>query len=108
MTSFTKLVSILVVVSVSMTILGNQKKRSAITGSDPELAKKIRRFAPTALTADTSRLSAGDRKALNKIIEAAKLMDPLFLRQVWVGNEALKQKLEADKSVGDVRGSTIS
>jgi len=99
MTSFTKLVSILVVVSVSMTILGNQKKRSAITGSDPELAKKIRRFAPTALTADTSRLSAGDRKALNKIIEAAKLMDPLFLRQVWGGNEALKQKLEADKSV---------
>jgi hypothetical protein len=94
-----KLVSILVVVSVSMTIWGNQKNRSATTGSDPDLAKKIRRFAPTALTADTSRLSAGDRKALHKIIEAAKLMDPLFLRQVWSGNEALKQKLEADKSV---------
>ncbi|HET6647560.1 MAG TPA: hypothetical protein VFH01_09565 [Pyrinomonadaceae bacterium] len=99
MTSFMKLVSILVVVSVSMTILGNQKDRSASTGNDPELAKKIRRFAPTALTADTSRLSPGDRKALHKIIEAAKLMDPLFLRQVWGGNEALKQKLEADKSV---------
>ena len=82
-----------------MTILGNQKKQSATTGNDPELAKKIRRFAPTALTADTSRLSAGDRKALHKIIEAAKLMDPLFLRQVWSGNEALKQKLEAEKSV---------
>ena len=66
---------------------------------DPELAKKIRRFAPTVLTADTSRLSPGDRKALDKIIEAAKLMDPLFLRQVWSGNEALRQKLEADKSV---------
>jgi hypothetical protein len=99
MTSFMKLVSILVVVSVSMTILGNQKNRSAGTGNDPELAKKIRRFAPTDLTADTSRLSAGDRKALHKIIEAAKLMDPLFLRQVWSGNEALKQKLEGDKSV---------
>jgi hypothetical protein len=94
-----KLISILVVVSVSMTILANQKSRSATTGNDPELAKKIRRFAPTALTADTSRLSAGDRKALPKIIGAAKLIDPLFLRQVWGGNEALKQKLEADKSV---------
>jgi hypothetical protein len=82
-----------------MTILANQKSRSATTGNDPELAKKIRRFAPTALTADTSRLSAGDRKALHKIIGAAKLIDPLFLRQVWGGNEALKQKLEADKSV---------
>jgi hypothetical protein len=94
-----KLISILVLASVSMTILANQKSRSATTGNDPELAKKIRRFAPTALTADTSRLSAGDRKALPKIIGAAKLIDPLFLRQVWGGNEALKQKLEADKSV---------
>lgn len=68
-------------------------------GGDPELAKKIGRFAPTELTADTSGLSANDRKALSKIIEAAKLMDPLFLRQVWSGNEALRQKLEADQSV---------
>ena len=63
---------------------------------DPELAKKIRRFEPTVLTADTSRLTPGDRKALKKIIAAAKLMDPLFLRQVWNGNTALHQKLMAD------------
>ena len=66
---------------------------------DPELARKIRRFAPTLLTANTSSLSANDRKALNKIIEAAKWMDPLFRRQVWSGNEALHKTLEADKSV---------
>jgi hypothetical protein len=65
---------------------------------DPELAKKIRRFAPTVLTADTSRLSAGDRQALKKIIAAAKLMDPLFLRQVWNGNDELHQRLKADKT----------
>ncbi|HSS22410.1 MAG TPA: hypothetical protein VLL54_20225 [Pyrinomonadaceae bacterium] len=65
---------------------------------DPELAKKIGRFAPTVLTANTARLSPGDRKALKKIIEAAKLLDPLFLRQVWSGNDELRQKLEADKS----------
>jgi hypothetical protein len=35
------------------------------------------------------------RQALTKIIAAAKLLDPLFLRQVWSGNDALKQKLEA-------------
>jgi hypothetical protein len=65
---------------------------------DPELAKKISRFAPTTLTANTARLSAGDRKALNKVIEAARLLDPLFLRQVWSGNDELHKKLEADKS----------
>ncbi len=65
---------------------------------ETELAKKIRRFSPTELTASTAHLSANDKKALAKIIEAAKLLDPLFLRQVWSGNEALKKKLEADKS----------
>lgn len=66
--------------------------------SDASLAAKIRRFAPTVVTADTSRLSPGDRKALAKIIEAARLLDPLFLRQVWSGNAALEQKLMADKT----------
>jgi hypothetical protein len=65
---------------------------------DPVLAKKIARFSPTVLTADTSKLSAGDRQALEKIIAAAKLLDPLFLRQVWSGNEALIKKLQADKT----------
>jgi hypothetical protein len=63
-----------------------------------ELARKIARFAPTELTADTSKLPAKDRQALDKIIAAAKLLDPLFLRQVWSGNEALEKKLMADKS----------
>ena len=65
---------------------------------DPDLAKKIRRFSPTELTASTTHLSANDKQALAKIIEAAKLMDPLYLRQVWSGNEALKKKLAADKT----------
>jgi hypothetical protein len=62
------------------------------------LDAKIRRFAPTTLTADTSRLSAGDRRALAKIIAAAKLFDPLYLQQVWSGNPALLKRLEADKT----------
>ncbi|MDQ2855187.1 MAG: hypothetical protein M3R68_02570, partial [Acidobacteriota bacterium] len=58
------------------------------------LDAKIRRFAPTVLTADTSRLSPNDRKALQKIIAAAKYLDPLYRRQVWSGNEALLKKLQ--------------
>ena len=91
------LVMILLLVTLSMTASSNQKmgRRSTV---DPALAKKIARFSPTVLTADLSQLSPGDRKALTKIIAAAKLLDPLFLRQVWSGNDALKQKLEADKT----------
>jgi hypothetical protein len=65
---------------------------------ESDLAGKIARFAPTTLTADTSKLTAKDRQALDKIIAAAKLLDPLFLRQVWNGNDALEKKLQADKT----------
>jgi len=75
------------------------KPDTKLRAGDPELAKKISRFAPTTLTANTAQLSPGDRKALSKIIEAARLLDPLFLRQAWSGNDELHQKLEGDKSV---------
>jgi hypothetical protein len=88
------LTSMFLLVSIS----GMQKRGIKKPVGDPDLAKKIARFAPTTLTANTAKLSARDRQALAKIIAAAKLLDPLFLRQVWSGNDALKAKLEADKS----------
>ena len=94
---------IFIVLILAMSLfIGNisamQNRGGKKAAGDPELAKKISRFAPTTLTANTASLSAGDRKALNKIIEAARLLDPLFLRQVWSGNDELNKKLEADKS----------
>ena len=56
------------------------------------------RFAPVELGADISRLPASERRALAKTIEAARLVDALFLRQVWAGNDALLLELLADHS----------
>jgi Peptidase family M49 len=95
-----KLCSLALIFSFALTMSANPKnKKSEMVTPETSLAAKIRRFAPTVITADTSRLSAGDRRALVKIIEAARLLDPLFLRQVWSGNEALKRKLERDKTL---------
>src|SRR6266851_1934095 len=77
---------------------GMQKHVNEKVLGNPDLARKIARFAPTTLTADVSKLSARDARALAKIIAAAKLLDPLFLRQVWSGNDALYEKLKADKT----------
>jgi hypothetical protein len=86
----------LITAFLASTSVGRMQKPKA---SDPgALAKKIRRFSPTVLMANTSRLSVKDRQALQKIIAAAKYMDPLFLRQVWSGNESLRQRLEADRT----------
>jgi hypothetical protein len=62
------------------------------------LTAKIAKFAPIALTADVSKLADGDRKALDKIIAAARLMDPIFDRQAWAGNPALRGTLAKNTS----------
>ena len=90
---------LLVLSTLLLTSISAMQRRGHKTAAgDPELAKKIARFAPTTLTANTASLSPGDRKALMKIIAAAKLLDPLFLRQVWSGNDELYKKLAADKT----------
>src|SRR5689334_18823282 len=61
-----------------------------------ELQRMTARFAPTDITADVSKLSANDRRALAKMIQASQLIDALFLRQVWSGNEAMLLGLADD------------
>jgi Peptidase family M49 len=58
-----------------------------------ELAAMSARFAPVDIAADSSKLAANDRNALAKLVEAARIMDALFLRQSWSGNDALLQEL---------------
>ena len=67
-------------------------------GKTDSLALKIKRFVRTDIKGDVSRLSPGDKKALARLVEAAQLMDKIYIRQVWSGNEALQKKLQADKS----------
>src|SRR5689334_10813463 len=83
---------------ITMGLLASTLIAQNKSANDQALAKKIARFAPTTLTADVSKLTPKDRQALDKIIAAAKLLDPLFLRQVWSGNDALEKKLLADKT----------
>jgi len=56
------------------------------------------RFAPTEISADISKLSANDRRVLAKLVEASKIVDALFLRQVWAGNDAMLLDLLRDQS----------
>ena len=51
------------------------------------------RFAPADIGADISALASRERLALAKLVDAAKLMDSLFMRQVWAGNEAMLEDL---------------
>ncbi len=63
-----------------------------------ELRTMAARFAPTEVKVDTAKLSPGDQKALVKLVEAAHLIDSIFMTQYWSGDHALWQKLQADHS----------
>ena len=45
------------------------------------------RFAPADIGADLPALPENERQALARLVEAARIMDGLFLRQVWAGND---------------------
>jgi hypothetical protein len=62
------------------------------------LQQMAARFAPTEISADVSKLSDADRRVLAKLVEAAKIVDGLFLRQAWAGNDAMLADLARDTS----------
>ena len=62
------------------------------------LNRMAARFAPTEMKVDTSALSAGDKQALVKLIEAARVVNTLFMEQLWSGDLALYKKLQQDKA----------
>ena len=59
-----------------------------------DIDKRVAQFAPTPLNADLSALTAEDRQVLDKLVEAAKLMNEIFLRQAWTGNPAMREQLK--------------
>jgi hypothetical protein len=74
------------------------KKQAAEPPDLAELEKMAGRFAPTPLRVDTSALSSGDRQALVKLIQAARILNDIFLKQLWDGNTALYVRLQKDTS----------
>lgn len=68
------------------------QKSESLTRLDARIAQ----YAPVTIGADTDALPPHERNALTYIVDAARLMDPLFLEQAWAGNPALLLKLAED------------
>src|SRR5437868_3768304 len=81
-----KLLTGAVVLSLAALTLSAQEPRMPAAA---DLQRMTARFAPTEIKADLSALSAAERQVLGKLVAASKVMDALFLRQVWSGNQAM-------------------
>ncbi len=75
------------------TVLSGSDQEFTAMPTLAELQKMTARFAPADIGADISALPTNEREALGRLVEAARIMDALFLRQVWAGNDAMLQDL---------------
>lgn len=92
------LVSALFLLLASCATAAPPEQAAATLPDAAQLQKMIDRFAPTEMRVNLGNLSAGDREALVKLIEAARVIDNIFLVQRWSGNPAEQAKLERDHS----------
>ena len=91
-----KLTACFILILLGVTSLSVRAQKSAAVPDLAQLEKMASRFAPTPLRVDTSRLSPGDRQALVKLIEAARILNDVFMQQMWEGNVALYGRLQRD------------
>ncbi len=77
-------------------VLAAMLTASAAVPNAEELQKMAARFAKAPLRVDVSKLDAGDRKALAKLIEAARVYNFIFMDQLWSGDRSLYQQLKKD------------
>ncbi len=60
-----------------------------------DLAQQYKKFAEVKMNPDTSFLAEGERAAINKIIEASKLLSEVYLRQLDVRNPEIRAEIAA-------------
>ena len=90
--------SLLLVASLAVLPIRGEAAADSPLPDEERLHALTARFAPVHIGANVTRLPESERQVLRKLIEAARLLDAIFLRQVWAGNESLLLELLGDSS----------
>jgi len=96
MTSAQKTSALLLTLALSPACTAQAPSEPLVTPSP--LDTQIARFAPVDIGVDLSGLPANERDALNAMVEAARLIDGLFLQQAWSENTSMLARLAADRT----------
>lgn len=65
-----------------------------------EMEAKVARFAPVELGFDASLLDPDGKAVVARLVEASRILDEVFLLQVWRDNPAYARQLEAAEGPG--------
>ncbi len=91
-----KLSLVLMVVILSLTACKKEDKMEM-----KELESKISKFAPTKIDYDHNLLDERQKVVVEKLYKAAKIIDDIFLDQVYSKNHEIKKELMASKDEAD-------
>ncbi len=90
-----KRMAIAIVVTGMIFTLHSCQTNSANNGEKiTMLRENIAQFAPTEIRYDDSLLDDRQKKVVEKLYQAAKIMDELFLEQVYYKNKVIQKKLQ--------------
>lgn len=67
-------------------------------GRSKDLDEKLKRLKKVKLDASQNALKPSEKKVLEKLIEASKIIDLIYLRQVWEGNPKLQEALSKNQT----------
>ncbi len=82
----------------------------ALAANLPDLAQlkeMAARYAPTEIRVDLSKLTPGDRQALGKLIQASRILNDIFLNQLWSGNQVLHARASARRIASRPRARRV-
>lgn len=85
-------------ISLTVLVLGAIACEAPDRGEEQMLTEKIKKFVPTEIRYDESQVDQRQAQVLENLYHAAKLMDEIFLRQVYSKNVEIRQTLQASSA----------
>jgi len=82
---------------VMVLALGGAIRASADVEDYMTVESQLKKFAPVRIEVDEKLLTKRQRLLVDELVEASRVMDELFLRQVYGGNVELREKLRSEK-----------
>jgi Peptidase family M49 len=81
---------------ISLILLGCEKQSEQTEGSKgmTQIEQTIAKFVPTELKYDKSNLTENQKKVVEKLYEASKVMDEIYLDQVYSKNYQIREDLK--------------
>ena len=98
MTRISLVSTIALLIAVPWLAAAPETKTGSPSSDLARLQQMTARFVPTDITADISKLPPNEQRVLAKLIQASKIIDGIFLRQVWSDNPSILLDLAKDQT----------